>query len=254
MSCRLLRTLHWRHLLLKTLRPLLVRLRRHLLGPGVVLLLWHLLVRLLISLLVLLRELLAISQWRHLLIWISLLIRLVTHLLATRRPRRLLHCGCILIRQRHGLWHVWWHRHRCRLGLLRRKHSGLLHLSHGGLHLRRRHGLLRKSSRQGICGLLRLGPHGGTASTGALDLLHTFGVEAYGYDGAVAHIVLDRYRPAGVFQVLLHHGETGSSAADISFHTAICAGYAKVEGALLVVDARPLVGKANGVAPHRGWR
>ena len=44
-------------------------------------------------------------------------------------------------------------------------------------------------------------------------------------------------------------GETGSSAADISFHTAICAGYAKVEGALLVVDARPLVGKANGVAP-----
>ena len=36
----------------------MVRLRRHLLGPGVVLLLWHLLVRLLISLLVLLRELL----------------------------------------------------------------------------------------------------------------------------------------------------------------------------------------------------
>jgi hypothetical protein len=52
-------------LLLKTLRPLLIRLRGHLLSPGVVLLLRHLLVRLLISLLVLLRELLAIPQWRH---------------------------------------------------------------------------------------------------------------------------------------------------------------------------------------------
>ena len=60
LSCWLLRTLHRWHLLLKTLRPLLVRLRRHLLGPRVVLLLRHLLVRLLISLLVLLRELLAI--------------------------------------------------------------------------------------------------------------------------------------------------------------------------------------------------
>ena len=64
----------------------MVRLRRRLLGPGVVLLLRHLLVRLLISLLVLLRELLAIPQWRHLLIWISLLVRLIAHLLATRRP------------------------------------------------------------------------------------------------------------------------------------------------------------------------
>ena len=106
LSCWLLRTLHRRHLLLKTLRPLLVRLRGHLLGPGVVLLLRHLLVRLLISLLVLLWELLAIPQWRHLLIWISLLVRLIAHLLAARCPRRLLHCCCILIRQRHGLWRV----------------------------------------------------------------------------------------------------------------------------------------------------
>ena len=42
----------------------------------------------------------------------------------------------------------------------------MLHLPHGGLHLLRCHGLLRKSSRQGICGLLRLGPHGSTASAG----------------------------------------------------------------------------------------
>ena len=248
MSCWLLRTLHGRHLLLKTLRPLLVRLRRRLLGPGVVLLLRHLLVRLLISLLVLLRELLAIPQWRHLLIWISLLVRLIAHLLATRRPRRLLHCCCILISQRHGLWHVWRHRHRCRLGFLCGKHSGLLHLSHGGLHLRRRHGLLRKRSRQGICGLLRLGAHGGPSPSGALDFLYALGIQAYRDHGAVAHVVLDGYSAAGVFQVLLHHGKPGSGSADVSFHVAVCAGNAKVERALLVVDPRSLVCESDGVA------
>ena len=177
----------------------MVRLRRHLLGPGVVLLLRHLLVRLLISLLVLLRELLAIPQLRHLLIWISLLVRLIAHLLATWCPRRLLHCCCILIRQRHGLWRVWRHRHRCRLGLLCRKHSGLLHLSHAGLHLLRCHGLLRKSSRQGICGLLRLGPHGSTAPAGTDRLtarrVNSFGNAIVSESGNTARL-LSKYRPS----------------------------------------------------------
>ena len=176
------------------------------------------------------------------------MVRLIAHLLATRRPRRLLHCCCILISQRHGLWHVWRHRHRCRLGFLCGKHSGLLHLSHGGLHLLRCHGLLRKSSRQGICGLLRLGPHGSAASAGTLDFLHAFRVQAYRNHGAVAHVVLDGYGTAGVFQILLHHGKPCSGSTDIALHLAVCAGNAKVESTFLVVDAGSLVSKADGVS------
>ena len=129
-----------------------------------------------------------------------------------------------------------------------RRHSGLLHLSHGGLHLLRCHGLLRKSSRQGICGLLRLGPHGSAASAGTLDFLHAFRVQAYRDDGAVAHVVFDGHRTSGVFQVFLHHGKACPGAADIPFHLAVCAGYAKVEGTLFVVDARTLIGEADGIA------
>ena len=55
-----------------------------------------------------------------------------------------------------------------------RKYSGLLHLPHGGLHLLRCHGLLRKSSRQGICGLLRLGSHGCPAPAGTLVVVDQF--------------------------------------------------------------------------------
>ena len=108
MSCWLLRTLHGRHLLLKTLRPLLVRLRRYLLRPWVVLLLRHLLVWLLVSLRVLLRILLGVPVplLRYLLIWIPLRVRLIAHLLAARHACRLLGGGYILVCRRHALWSV----------------------------------------------------------------------------------------------------------------------------------------------------
>lgn len=108
--------------------------------------------------------------------------------------------------------------------------------------------LLRKSSRQGICGLLRLGPHGSAAPAGAFDFLHAFRVQAYRNHGAVAHIVLDGHGPAGVFQILLHHGKPCSGSTDIALHLAVCAGNAKVESALLVVDAGSLISKADGVS------
>ena len=108
MSCWLLRTLHGRHLLLKTLRPLLVRLRRYLLCPWVVLLLRHLLVCLLISLRVLLWILLGVPVplLRYLLVWIPLRVRLITHLLTARHACRLLDGGDILVCRRHALWSV----------------------------------------------------------------------------------------------------------------------------------------------------
>ena len=107
LSCWLLRTLHGRHLLLKTLRPLLVRLRRYLLRPWVVLLLRHLLVCLLVSLRVLLWILLGVPVplLRYLLAWIPLRVRLITHLLAARHAWRLLG-GDILVCRRHALWCV----------------------------------------------------------------------------------------------------------------------------------------------------
>ena len=110
------------------------------------------------------------------------------------------------------------------------------------------HGLLCKSSRQGIDRLLGLGAHGGATPAGAFDFLHALGVQAHGHHSAVAHVVFDGDGAAGVFQVLLHHGKTRSSSADIPLHLTVCAGHAKVKGALLVIDARPLVGKANRVS------
>ena len=97
-------------------------------------------------------------------------------------------------------------------------------------------------------GLLRLGPHGSTASAGTLDFLHAFRVQAYRNHGAVAHVVLDGYGTAGVFQILLHHGKPCSGSTDIALHLAVCAGNAKVESAFLVVDAGSLVSKADGVS------
>ena len=96
--------------------------------------------------------------------------------------------------------------------------------------------------------LLCFGPHGCPAPAGTLDFLHALGVQTYRHDGAIAHVVLDGDGAAGVFQVLLYHGKPGAGAADIPFHLAVCAGYAKVEGTLFVVDARTLIGKADGVA------
>ena len=109
-------------------------------------------------------------------------------------------------------------------------------------------GLLREGARHGICLLLCFGSHGCPAPASTLDFLHALGVQTYRNHGAVAHVVLDGYGAAGVFQVLLHHGKPGSGSADIPFHLAVCAGNAKVEGALLVVDARSLIGEADGVA------
>lgn len=78
--------------------------------------------------------------------------------------------------------------------------------------------------------------------------LHALGVQTYRNHGAVAHVVLDGYGTAGVFQILLHHGKPCSGSTDIALHLAICAGNAKVESALLVVDAGSLIGKADGVS------
>ena len=249
MSCRLLRTRHRRHLLLKTLRPRLIGLLRHLLGPGAVLRLGNLLIRLRISLRVLLRIRLGVPLLRHVLGGIPLRVRLITHLLDVRRPCCLLHDVRVLVRRRHWLWHALRPRPRRLRGSLCGECSRLLHECCRLLHLLRRHRLLRKGAGLGICLLLCLGANGGSATAGALDLLHAFGIEAYGHHGAVAHIVLDGNRATGVLQVFLHHGETGSGAADISFHAAVCAGHAKVESAFLVVDSRPLIGKSDGVAP-----
>ena len=96
--------------------------------------------------------------------------------------------------------------------------------------------------------LLRLGPHGSTAPAGAFDFLHAFRIQAYRNHGAVAHVVLDGHGPAGVFQILLHHGKPCSGSTDIALHLAVCAGNAKVESALLVVDAGSLISKADGVS------
>ncbi len=93
-----------------------------------------------------------------------------------------------------------------------------------------------------------VGPHGSTASAGTLDFLHAFRVQAYRNHGAVAHVVLDGYGTAGVFQILLHHGKPCSGSTDIALHLAVCAGNAKVESAFLVVDAGSLVSKADGVS------
>ena len=116
------------------------------------------------------------------------------------------------------------------------------------MHLLHCCGLLREGARHGICLLLCFGSHGCPAPAGTLDFLHALGVQTYRHDGAVAHVVLDGDGAAGVFQVLLHHGKPGAGAADIPFHLAVSAGYAKVEGTLFVVDARTLIGKADGIA------
>ena len=116
------------------------------------------------------------------------------------------------------------------------------------MHLLHRCGLLREGARHGIYLLLCFGSHGCPAPASTFDFLHALGVQTYRHDGAVAHVVLDGDGAAGVFQVLLYHGKPGAGAADIPFHLAVCAGYAKVEGTLFVVDARTLIGKADGVA------
>ena len=143
MSCWLLRTLHGQRLLLKTLRPLLVRLRRHLLGPWVVLRLGYLLVRLLVSLKMLLGIRLGVSLLRHILGRIPLRVRLVAHLRGVWHGRCLLHGACVQICRAYALRYVL-HcvAQRC-LGVLHGKTSRLLHVCHGLLHLLRR-GQLRK--------------------------------------------------------------------------------------------------------------
>ena len=142
MSCWLLRTLHGRHLLLKTLRPLLVWLRRHLLGPRVKLPLRHLLIRLLVPL----RIRLGVSLLRHVLGRIPLRVRLVAHLRYGWHGRRLLHGACVRICRAYALRHVL----RCAaqrcLGVLHGKTTGLPHVRHGLLNLLR-HGLLCKRAR-----------------------------------------------------------------------------------------------------------
>ena len=105
--------------------------------------------------------------------------------------------------------------------------------------------MLWKCSRQWVFRPLGLGAHGCPAPSRALNFLHALGVEAHRDDGAVAHVIFDGDCPAGVFQVFLHHGKTCPGAAYIPLHLAVCAGDAKVEGALFVVDARTLVGKAD---------
>ncbi|VWM11845.1 Uncharacterised protein [Collinsella intestinalis] len=81
-----------------------------------------------------------------------------------------------------------------------------------------------------------------------LELGCAFGVDAYGHDCPGAQVILHGYCSAGVFNILLDHGQACARASDIALLLSVGACDAELECALFISDTRSLVGKADGVA------
>ena len=81
-----------------------------------------------------------------------------------------------------------------------------------------------------------------------LEFGSSFGVDAYGHDCPSTQVVLHGYRAAGVFNILLDHGQARARASDIALLLSVGACDAELECPLLIPDARSLVREADGVA------
>ena len=81
-----------------------------------------------------------------------------------------------------------------------------------------------------------------------LELSRALGVDAYSHDCPGTQVVLYGYCAAGVFNILLDHGQTRARASDIALLLSVGARDAELECTLFISDTRTLVRKADGVA------